>query len=309
MTGNRAALEPLPRMRRRRSWRAATLLGVLAVHVAAVGLLVVADWRLVVALMVASHLLVLSSTLGPGSALFGALVTEFDTARREVWLTIDDGPSGDTLPMLDLLDAHSARATFFLVGERAEARPQAVQAIRQRGHDIANHSAGHAAAWFWAMLPGQLADQIGTAQHSLSRITGQPPRLFRSVVGMTNVFVDPLLRRHGLLRIGWTARGFDSVSADPAKVWSRLRRRLRPGAILMLHEGAEHGASVAILGHVLQQLDRLGYRCVLPELPEPADGRSATTSQLLNGVPPHSGVKVAVNPAASSSDASASRSG
>ena len=296
-----------PRLQPTRSRRPATLLLLLAAHLLGAGLLLAGHGWSALAIVVGSHLLVVWGTLLPSSSVLGPLVTRFDSAGREIWLTIDDGPSADTAALLDLLDAHAARATFFLIGARAEARPALVAEIRRRGHGIGNHSLEHRAAWFWATPPRAMARQIGAAQQVLQRLAGEPPRLFRAVVGMSNLFVDPLLRRHGLLRVGWSARGYDSISADPGVVWARLQRDLRPGAILLLHEGAAHGASVAILARVLAELDRRGYRCVLPALPDAA--RSATTSQLLNGVPPHNGVKVARSPASASSEASASRSG
>lgn len=219
--------------------------------------------------LVAGHLLLVWATLAPGSPMLGAVATRFVTERREVWLTIDDGPSDDTAATLDLLDAASARATFFLVGARAAQRPDLVRAIVERGHAIGNHSHDHREAWFWAAPPAEMRRQIGTAQHTLTQLSGVAPQVFRAVVGMANVFVHPELERHGLLRIAWSARGYDSVIADPARVWAHMRGDVQPGAILLLHEGAPHGTSVATLRLVLQQLDRLGYRCVLPALTPP----------------------------------------
>jgi peptidoglycan/xylan/chitin deacetylase (PgdA/CDA1 family) len=222
-------------------------------------------WPIGVALMIASHMLLVWGTLLPGSALLGPLRSRVNTSRREVWLTIDDGPSADTLPILDLLDAHGAKATFFLIGEHAAAQPALVAEIGRRGHGIGNHTASHPASWFWAAGPATIRRQIGDAQRTLTELSGSPPTFFRAVVGMANVFVAAELERQGLTRVGWTARGFDSVIANPAAVWAHLHRNLRPGAIVLLHEGAAHGKNVAIVAHALQQLDRHGYRCVLPE--------------------------------------------
>lgn len=296
-----------PRMLLTASKRRVVLLVLVAAHVIGPALIVMGAWPWGLGLIVASHLMIVWGTLVPDSSLLTALVRRFSSARNEVWLTIDDGPSDDTGAMLELLDRHAARATFFLVAVRAAARPDCVAEILRRGHSIGNHTASHPSAWFWALLPAAMRRQIGAAQQQLTTLTGAPPRLFRAAVGMSNPFVAPLLAQHGLIRIGWTARGYDSVTSRPETVWARLHRRLRPGAIALLHEGAAHGNSVATLAFVLQQLDALGYRCVLPELPE--DGRSATTSQLLNGVPPHSGENRTLSPASTSSAASASRSG
>jgi len=295
-----------PRLLLRRSWRRPVLWLVAAAHLAAAALALAGHWPLALATVVASHLLMLWATLVAGSALLGPVVTHFATARREVWLTIDDGPSADTPALLDLLDAHAARATFFLVGARAAAEPALVREIARRGHGIGNHSAQHSAAWFWAASPRVLEREVGGAQAVLAHLGGSAPTQFRCVVGMSNLFVAPALQRHGLLRVAWSARGYDTVNPAPQRVWRRLQRGLRPGAILLLHEGAAHGASAATLQHVLQQLTAQGYRCVLPE---PPLQRPATTSQLLNGVPPHSGVNVESSPQSASSDASAARSG
>src|SRR3546814_18680167 len=91
-------------------------------------------------------------------------------------LTIDDGPSADTAAILDLLDAHAAKATFFLVGERASARPDVVREIVRRGHTLGNHSATHPSAWFWALGPRRMAAEIERTHAILHPIAGSAPR-------------------------------------------------------------------------------------------------------------------------------------
>lgn len=222
-------------------------------------------WRWGLPAMVATHLTVLWGTLHPRAALFCPALARFPAQERQVWLTIDDGPSDDTRPMLDLLDRHGAKATFFLVGERALARPDLVQAIADRGHGIGNHSASHPETRFWRLGPFRLEREIGRNQSILTAIAGETPRWFRSVVGMTNPFVGLSLKRHGLARVAWSARGFDGVHCRPAQVLARIQRDISPGAIVLLHEGAAHGHNVAILADLLQWLDAQGYRSVLPE--------------------------------------------
>src|SRR3954468_2498290 len=87
-----------------------------------------------------SHLLLLYATLVPNCESWGPVVTHFKTDAREVWLTIDDGPTpAHTLAILDLLKRFDARATFFVVGERAEQRPHLITEILAQGHTLANH--------------------------------------------------------------------------------------------------------------------------------------------------------------------------
>lgn len=228
-------------------------------------------WRVGLPAMLLSHVPFVWGALWPRSRLFGPVLARLpvvpaDTPRA--WLTIDDGPSADTLAILDLLDRHAATATFFVVGERARRHPELVREIARRGHGIGNHSDTHPAAWFWALLPRRMSREIAATQATLRDITGIAPRWFRAVVGMANPFVSAPLRAHGLARVAWSARGFDGVSADPRRVVARIERGLRPGAIVLLHEGAGHGRNVEAIGLLLQRLDALGYRTVLPEMLE-----------------------------------------
>ena len=222
-------------------------------------------WQPGLAALAASHLALVWATLWPKSRLLGPVLTRLPTHEAKVWLTIDDGPGDDTLAMLELLDAHGAKATFFVVGARAAARPELLHEIARRGHGIGNHSYHHPSAWFWALPPARMRDEITRNQQLLTGLTGTAPRWFRAVVGMANPFVAPVLKDHGLARVAWSARGFDALAADPAQVVARIERGLAPGAIVLLHEGAGHGRNVEILAALLLRLDELGYRTVLPE--------------------------------------------
>ena len=222
-------------------------------------------WRIGLPLLAATHLVFLWGVLRPQSRMYGPVLTRLPVADRRVWLTIDDGPSDDTRAILDLLDAHGARATFFLVGVRAAARPELVREIMIRGHGIGNHSQTHPQAWFWALGPARMRREIAQCQHTLHELTGRAPRWFRAVVGHANPFVSAPLREHGLARAAWNARGFDAVRSDPGTVVARIERDLAPGAIVLLHEGARHGRSAEMIAMLLQRMQALGYRTVLPE--------------------------------------------
>ena len=224
-------------------------------------------WMAGLPALLLAHAAFLWGTLRYDSALFGPVVRALPTTEPVVWLTIDDGPSADTPAILDLLDRHGARATFFMVGQRAAARPELVREVLRRGHGLGNHSHSHPQAWFWRLGPRRMAAEIGRCQQVLTEIAGTPPRWYRSVVGMTNPFVAAALRRHGLARVGWSARGFDGVNCQPQTVVARIVRDLAPGAIVLLHEGAAHGHNAAIVESVLQQLQVRGLPARLPETP------------------------------------------
>ena len=236
-------------------------------------LLVVAAWLAMgwawgLPLMLASHAVFLVPVFLPNSRFYAPVLSRWPGAPgNAVWLTIDDGPGPDTLAVLDLLDRHDARATFFLVGQRAIAQPALVREILRRGHDLGNHSHSHPQTRFWRLGPVAMAAEIEQCQHALATIAGQPPRWYRSVVGMTNPFVAPVLRRLALTRVGWSARGYDGVDCTAPQVLARLLPGLRPGAIVLLHEGAAHGHNLAIIEGVLAALAARGLQARLPQAP------------------------------------------
>lgn len=227
-------------------------------------------WQVGLPAMLASHLLFWWGVLWPHSRMYGPVLRRLPPESlpgdgRRVWLTIDDGPSEHTRALLDLLDAHDAKATFFLVGERARQREADVREIVRRGHGIGNHSASHPQAWFWALGPGRMADEIARTQDILAGIAGTRPRWFRAVVGMANPFVAAPLRAQGLARVAWSARGFDGVGSAPEATVRRIEAALAPGGIVLLHEGGAAERSVETLRLLLERLSALGYRTILPE--------------------------------------------
>jgi hypothetical protein len=82
---------------------------------------------------------------------------------------------------------------------------------------------------------------------------------------MANPFVSASLKKNGLARVAWSARGFDGVRGEPGQVISRIVGKLQPGAIVLLHEGAPHGNNLAIIEGVLEAMRERGYRTILPE--------------------------------------------
>lgn len=223
-----------------------------------------------IAVVFASHMLVLYPTLRPSSEWLGPVVTSFRTRRREVWLTIDDGPDPvDTPLLLELFRRHSVNATFFVKGERAERNRDVIRKIIDAGHTVANHTYSHPSATFWCLPPGRIADEVDRCTAVLTEIVGAPPSLFRPAVGMKNPFVHPILRKRGLTLVGWSVRGFDGVGSDPERAAERIIRKAHAGAIILVHEGRSSGqqpsASVRCIQRVVEELSSRGFRFVIPE--------------------------------------------
>jgi len=203
-----------------------------------------------------SHALLLFPTLRANNSWLGPGITRFETNEREVWLTIDDGPSDDTPALLDLLAKTNTKVTFFLKGSRVT--PAALGAIARAGHTIGNHSWSHPSATFWCLPAPWIAEEIDRCNQVLGK-----QRYFRAPVGMKNPAVHPVLREREMMLVGWSARGFDSVRADPDRVAARILPRVTPGSIIVMHQGRPH--SLACIERVINDLRGAGYTFVVPQ--------------------------------------------
>lgn len=210
-----------------------------------------------------SHALLLYPTLNPNAQWLGPVVTRFATDKRELWLTIDDGPTDDTPALLDLLDRLGVKVTFFIKGKLAEQHPELVRAMLEGGHSAGNHSQTHPSGTFWCLPPARIRAEIERCNRAIAGITGARPRWFRAPVGHKNPFVHPVLAREGMPLIGWTARGFDAVGSDVERIVERLVPQLAPGAILVLHQGREH--SLRVIERVIAAIQERGYALVVPD--------------------------------------------
>ncbi|MDD5198843.1 MAG: polysaccharide deacetylase family protein [Terrimicrobiaceae bacterium] len=212
-----------------------------------------------------AHGLVLYPTLRRNCDWFGPVATRFETPRREIWLTIDDGPDArDTPSLLDLLAGHSAKATFFMIGRKVEAHRDLTWRVHCEGHEIGNHTYSHPSARFWSLGSRATRREIERGSDAILVATGRIPALFRSPVGMTNPHVHPALGDQRL--VGWSVSGLDGLGDRGEIVVERLMRGVTPGAILVLHEGGAPGR-IETLARLLTRLSDDGYRCVIPAAP------------------------------------------
>ena len=174
-----------------------------------------------------------SKLLGPNLDRLPALAVQ----RREVSITIDDGPDPQvTLQVLDILDRHQARATFFCIGALAEKYPELCREIVRRGHSVENHSQNHH-TFFSLFGPMRICREIQDAQQTLGEITGCAPQFFRPTAGLRNLFLQPVLTHLGLHLVSWTRRGYDTRAGNADTVFARLTKNLAAGDILLLHDG------------------------------------------------------------------------
>ena len=100
--------------------------------IAAVCFCFTGHWFVAIGVLFIAHAFLLIGTLVPNCTWLGPIVTSFPTDKKEVWLTIDDGPDPHDTPMiLDLLDEYNAKATFFVIGKKAKTHPELIDEILQ----------------------------------------------------------------------------------------------------------------------------------------------------------------------------------
>jgi len=173
----------------------------------------------------------------PQLSLFGRYVCWGPGTRRCVALTFDDGPDARSTPaLLDLLRDAKVSATFFCIGKNVAEHQDLVARMTREGHLVENHSYFHNYATN-IFTVARLREELTRAQVEIQKATGAAPRFFRPPMGLTNPRIFKAARAVGLTVIGWTARGFDTRLTDPDRIVARIVRKLRPGAIILLHDG------------------------------------------------------------------------
>lgn len=259
------------------------------VHIAAPAVLLAspANWPYVLAAVAGSHALLALFGLWPRSEVLGPTLVRLPPGKREgrVALTFDDGPDPDVTPeVLDLLDRHGAKASFFVIGDRARAHPGLVREIVRRGHVVENHTMRHL-PYFACLGPRAVRREVAEAQAVLAALAGRPPRFVRAPAGLRSPFIDPVLAGLGLQHASWARRGYDTRCADPARVLRRVLRGLLPGDVLLLHDGRSarmRSGSPVVLEVVPALLDALaarGLRAVPLTAPAPAEAAAAAAAQ------------------------------
>lgn len=206
----------------------------------------------------------MTGTLMPRCSFFGPMLKQLPPGTNQLLLTIDDGPHPEHTPaILDLLDRHRIKALFFLVGDRAAQHPDLVRSIVARGHEVGNHTQTHPAHFFWSLRPGRLWREIAGCQETLTQICpGHAPRWFRPPAGHHNLFTFVVARCLGLRMMMWSARGFDGVLTDVPKITSIIHPRIKPGAIVLIHECTP--VAIEVAEAVTQMLADSGLDCGTP---------------------------------------------
>ena len=195
------------------------------------------------------------------------------TKKPLVALSFDDGPHPEFTPqVLEILQKHGARATFFLIGERALKHPEIVARICAAGHEVGNH--------YWENGPTlghsdeKFVEKLETTEHSLENAKGDPGlksepgtpktvRFFRAPGGVAWPRQLRLARERGYTCVLGCAYPHDPMWPPVKYIRWLIEKNLEPGTIVILHDGIKDATrSIEALPHILAEGERRGLKFV-----------------------------------------------
>lgn len=178
--------------------------------------------------------------------MFGPAFWRSSTQESIVGLTFDDGPDPvSTREVLRLLKEHGAKATFFVVGKKAERHPEVLREIVAQGHALGLHSYSHNRLYAF-LPPAEVVKDIERTRQIIEQACGESPIYFRPPVGQMSPRTAEGVKRAQVETIGWSVRARDGLpQADAAACLKRTLKGLEAGAIVLLHDAWEQRATVA----------------------------------------------------------------
>lgn len=185
---------------------------------------------------------------------------------KQVALTFDDGPDiYYTSQILKILKINNVKATFFIVGLRAQAYPEMVRRIVSEGHSIGNHTWDHP---ILSKLPAdRIKEEVQKTEQLLYNITGLNTALFRPPYGSATPQVTNEISSLGYKIINWSIDTRDCAKTPVPEIMNSIRKELYPGGIILQHCAGDKSVNlsntVKALPQIISLLRRQGYSFVL----------------------------------------------
>lgn len=202
------------------------------------------------------------------AARFGFGVILKSKKRREIAFTFDDGPNPIYTPLLlTLLKKYGVKATFFVVGEKAERYPEILKRMHEEGHEIGLHNYVHVSNLL--LGPWTVKKHLERTASYVEQITSVRPVFYRPPWGLVTG-LDFFLHKRFRMVIWSIIVGDWRTKGGSVRIKEKLLHSLHGGAVIVLHDsgetwGAESNAPefmLQALEEVLQEVQRRGYQCV-----------------------------------------------
>jgi peptidoglycan/xylan/chitin deacetylase (PgdA/CDA1 family) len=195
--------------------------------------------------------------------IFGPSVERGPRTRR-IYLTFDDGPNERATPaILETLARERLPAAFFMVGDHVRRFPNIARQVSGAGHVVGNHTYNHVKLHFAG--PKKIRMQVKKTHEAIEAVTDAAPRCFRAPHGYRSPFLISIIVDMSYTVFGWTFGVFDTAKPGVERIRQRVRKRLRPGAIVLLHDGdgydpaGDRMQTAAALPGIIQDARDEGY--------------------------------------------------
>ncbi|HBC86010.1 MAG TPA: xylanase [Lentisphaeria bacterium] len=188
---------------------------------------------------------------------------EVKTDKKVVSLTFDDGPCPQTPAILDVLKKHNVQAAFFVIGRNISGNEEILARTAHEGHLIGNHSFTHT-LWFPFFSSAKMLLDLKKNAETISNVTGGQVQWFRPPYGVGNPMVAKAVKKAGYKVMGWSLRSYDTSSNNSGKVVERVKRLLKPGVVILLHDRCPN--TPGVVEDIIQHASAKGYEFLRPDI-------------------------------------------
>ena len=164
----------------------------------------------------------------------------------------------DTQTLIDILQAHNIKSTFFVVGDWVDKYPESVRELAEAGNEVMSHSSHH--DHFSQLSTEQIQADLTECNEKIAAITGVTPSLFRCPYGEYDDHVITAVRSLNMEPIQWSVDSLDWKGLSAAEITQRVLQKVKPGSIVLFHNAAEHTPEA--LPVILDSLQKDGYSIV-----------------------------------------------
>jgi peptidoglycan/xylan/chitin deacetylase (PgdA/CDA1 family) len=206
-------------------------------------------------------------SMSPTGQWYGHTFAHGIRGSKQIALTFDDGPNDPhTLKLLEVLAKHNARATFFMIGNYVQQRPDIARAVAQAGHVLGNHTFTHPLLMFKSAT--ETRSQLLDCQHALEDAIGKHSNLFRPPFGGRRPATLRGARELGLQTVMWNVTGYDWNAPPAAVIEKKVARQMQGGDVILLHDGGhramgtDRGQTVIATENLIRRYRDLGYEFV-----------------------------------------------
>jgi peptidoglycan-N-acetylglucosamine deacetylase len=213
-------------------------------------------------------------SMWPTSQVYGQTFTGLDATSRQLALTYDDGPNDPyTWQLLEVLERHKVKATFFLIGRFVQQKPEIARALVDAGHAIGSHTWDHPNLIFRSSA--EVRRQLEQTHKAILDATGVNVTLFRPPFGGRRPASLRVARSLGLQTVMWNVTCYDWKAESADEIVHHAERQIRGGNVILLHDGEFHrigvdrSGSVEASDRILARYQGEGYEFVtIPQMME-----------------------------------------